>query len=463
MIRTLGTRGTLGATGKPRFAAAAPDRSARSPWIEARARALADERHQAAAARLDRVIGAVSLLTWAVVIGALLITSPATHGAASAPLAAFAVVALALAAAPILLVHLRPGATITRYVAAAAQILGALALLHLGDGRGPAELWILASLALIAAYRDPRVLLWASGVWALDHLASAGSTGALVRLADGWHLAAESVTLAATAAILIVAAALGRRELIALSRQHVELQESQRTRAQSERLAALSHLAATLGAGLHPPVAAIRGAEALLRRRLGEPEGAVDPRARELFDVIERELDGADAVLRDLVDFARGREPVLAPTYLAEVIGEALEIVRGGDPDDDVDVDVRLTAAVAVVEIDRELFRTLLVNLLQNAIEALPAGRRGRIEVRADGGRERWWLTVEDDGVGVPGPAVHRIFEPLFTTKARGAGLGLPVAAEIVRRHGGALRVDRGAAGGARFTGEFRRTIERSE
>jgi signal transduction histidine kinase len=91
-----------------------------------------------------------------------------------------------------------------------------------------------------------------------------------------------------------------------------------------------------------------------------------------------------------------------------------------------------------------------VINLVQNAVEAFPDGASGTVRVRAkyaDG----WELTITDDGPGIPPDVAARIFEPLFTTKAKGTGLGLAVVKSIVERHGGTIELDSAPGKGTTF------------
>ena len=103
--------------------------------------------------------------------------------------------------------------------------------------------------------------------------------------------------------------------------------------------------------------------------------------------------------------------------------------------------------------LDRDQFRQVLINLIQNAVEAMPAERAGgSVTIQGEptsGGGVR--LVVADDGAGIPGEAVAKIFEPLFTTKTKGTGLGLAIVANMVRAHAGTIRVESQPGKGSTF------------
>ena len=104
------------------------------------------------------------------------------------------------------------------------------------------------------------------------------------------------------------------------------------------------------------------------------------------------------------------------------------------------------------LSLDPDQFRQVLVNLLQNAVEAVPEGRRGRVHAQVTLDAGRVVLAVSDDGVGIPKANLDQIFEPLFTTRARGTGLGLAIVATIVKRHGASIEVASQIGAGTTFT-----------
>jgi signal transduction histidine kinase len=103
----------------------------------------------------------------------------------------------------------------------------------------------------------------------------------------------------------------------------------------------------------------------------------------------------------------------------------------------------------AVLKVDPSLVRRAVLNLVRNAIQASPEG--GEVRLRAWRESSKVLLAVEDNGPGVPEEVRQRIFEPFFTTKEKGSGLGLALVAKTARVHGGEVRIERAASGGARF------------
>ncbi|TAK17126.1 MAG: PAS domain S-box protein [Acidobacteria bacterium] len=217
-----------------------------------------------------------------------------------------------------------------------------------------------------------------------------------------------------------------------------KLQE-QRLRDQAA-LTSIGEMAAVVAHEVRNPLAGIRGGVQLLSTLFPDAtEG------RELIDSIVVRIDSLNAVLSDLLTFARVRE--LKPTGLEmraflEDLSASLkldpamrgvQIVMAEVPDETVVVDV-------------DQFRLVLMNLLLNAAQAM--NNTGRIVVTARTTADELELTVTDAGPGIPAEVRDRIFEPFFTTKHRGTGLGLPTAKRIVEAHGGELSIESHPPGG---------------
>ena len=218
----------------------------------------------------------------------------------------------------------------------------------------------------------------------------------------------------------------------------------------TERLAAIGQLAATVSHELRNPLAAIRSAAAFLRRRVGAAQEG--DRVREFFDVIDREIAASNRIVGELLDFARTRSLMRAPTDLHRLVEEVRQVVPLGR--------CRLVNAIPpdfpARMLDRDQIRQVLGNLVQNAGDACPADRQGEVVVRArEGARGSVVLEVEDDGPGMPPDVAARAFEPLFTTKSKGTGLGLALVAKNVDAHGGTIRIEQRDPHGARFVLEI--------
>lgn len=217
---------------------------------------------------------------------------------------------------------------------------------------------------------------------------------------------------------------------------------------QSEKLAALGQLSASIAHEVRNPLAVIRSAA----QSLAETRAPDDEEEQRACRFIIAEIDRLTSVVSSLLAFARPLRLDPRPVAIDDLFDAAL-LLAGPELARHAVAVARpeRTAAPLRVQADVDLVRQVLVGLLVNAAEA--AGERGeiRLDARArDGAVE---IDVADSGPGVPVELEARIFEPFFTTRPRGTGLGLPIARQIVEAHGGKLEVGtRRGARGACFT-----------
>jgi two-component system, NtrC family, sensor histidine kinase PilS len=223
---------------------------------------------------------------------------------------------------------------------------------------------------------------------------------------------------------------------------------------QADRLAAIGRLAAGLAHEIRNPIGSIRGSVEVLR-------GSLDPQGddRRLMDIVLRESDRLDAIIRDFLQFSRPPHLVRVPTDVSAMLDEILLMLsnQGGVQGTDAPrLQIRRDVAEppAKADVDPAQMRQALWNLCLNAVEAMPQGGELRVGVRTitpESGRTLLEITVEDTGVGIAAAELTQVFEPFFTTKPQGTGLGLAIAHRIVEDHGGEMRVQSEPWRGSRF------------
>ncbi|HEY8426783.1 MAG TPA: protoglobin domain-containing protein [Sandaracinaceae bacterium] len=210
----------------------------------------------------------------------------------------------------------------------------------------------------------------------------------------------------------------------------------------NERLATIGQLAASIGHELRNPLAVMETSIHLLRRKV------TDESARRHFDKIAQQIGISGAIIEDLLALARDRPPSREPVALRALAEEARDMVP---PAAALEVVVDVPEDLPPVWVDRTQLRQVLVNLIGNAAEAiLGSGKGGRIEVRAELSEGALVLSVTDDGPGFAKEVRERLFEPLVTTRRKGAGLGLALCARIVEKHHGTIDAEDPPGGGAR-------------
>ena len=210
----------------------------------------------------------------------------------------------------------------------------------------------------------------------------------------------------------------------------------------SERLAAIGRIAAQITHEIRNPLSSI----SLNAEELGERA----PQARDLCDAIVREVDRLTGITEEYLRFARLPKPQLQRADVNETLRDLLDFVRPELEAGGVELTVSLASGLPRVLADVAQLRQLLLNLLRNAREAMPAG--GELLVASRGSEGAVEIQVKDGGPGIPPERMARIFDPFFTTKARGTGLGLAMAQEIAQEHGGQLSCESAVGEGTTFT-----------
>jgi two-component system, NtrC family, sensor histidine kinase HydH len=213
-----------------------------------------------------------------------------------------------------------------------------------------------------------------------------------------------------------------------------------------EKLAAVGHLAAGVAHEIRNPLSSIRGYAAYFGAKFAP--GSED---RQAAEVMVREVDRLNRVISELIEFSRPSDLKRRPVRLGELAAHAERLTRPDATARGVSVDLSGAADGPEVMVDPDRLSQALLNLCLNAIQAMPSG--GIMTLSAglvpDG---RAFLEVADNGPGIPPEQRDRIFDPYFTTKPQGTGLGLPLAHKIVEAHGGEIRVAVKAGGGTVMT-----------
>ena len=182
-----------------------------------------------------------------------------------------------------------------------------------------------------------------------------------------------------------------------------------------------------------------------LRLRLGN----TDEKVTRHLNLMEREVAVASEVVADLMDFSMVKEPARRPLDVNRLVSDVLS---GLARPNDVEITAELMPGLPLIEADQAQIARALEKLLINAIEAMTAGGRLTVCTGQSNDGQAVWITVSDTGPGIPAEDRARLFDPLFTTKPRGFGLGLPIARGFVQRHGGQLEVRSGPEGGTTCT-----------
>jgi signal transduction histidine kinase len=237
-----------------------------------------------------------------------------------------------------------------------------------------------------------------------------------------------------------------------LLQREKELKDSQAILRRADRLSSLGLLTAGLAHEIRNPLVAIRTFTQLL------PERYDDAEFREGFQGLAlKEVDRICGLINDLLSFARPSKPNVAPENVNDVVDNIARILETQAKEKNVEVVRRLSSDLPKVWIDREQMKQVFMNLILNAIQAMKDG--GSIVIatglsakaEAELIREYVQIEIRDTGVGIPEENLEQIFDPFFTSKDEGSGLGLAVSHQIVQEHGGFVTVDSTVGKGTSF------------
>ncbi len=224
-------------------------------------------------------------------------------------------------------------------------------------------------------------------------------------------------------------------DLTEMARMRQELQSQ-------DRLAAVGELAAGLAHEIRNPVAAIRGAVDELPSSMQSPM-----LAEKLIAIALRECDHLNKIVTGFLDFARSPSLSRETFDLRELIGEVRELMeRQYGRGDNLVVDTTVPGVACPVSGDRAQIRLVFINLAKNAIEAMH--ERGRLNMALSCGHGSYEARFDDEGPGIHPDKVARIFDPFYTEKEKGIGMGLAICLRIVTAHDGTIRVTSRATGG---------------
>jgi len=212
----------------------------------------------------------------------------------------------------------------------------------------------------------------------------------------------------------------------------------------SEKLAAIGELAAGVAHEIRNPLSSIRGFAQFLRHSLKDK-----PQEKEYAETMVTEVDRINRVVTDLLTFARPMTVEISPTDITELIEHSVRLVEADALSRDVNIRMNISD-LSKLPLDANQITQALLNLLLNALQALPP--KGNIEIGAelDASDSRLHLWVKDDGPGIPNNLIEKIFDPFYTTHEKGTGLGLAIVHKIAENHNGEIRVNSPPKGMAR-------------
>jgi len=223
-----------------------------------------------------------------------------------------------------------------------------------------------------------------------------------------------------------------------------ELLESQERLVRSERFAAIGEAAAYVSHEIKNPLMVIGGLASQVERKVAE-----EPNLQEKLKIIQTEVRRLENFLGDLRDFTRPAAPTKEKINLNQVIRDVDLLMEGETKKRGVKLVEKLDPHLPAIEADPNQMKQVLLNLIKNALEALDSG--GQVILTSGFEDNQVWFSVHDTGSGMSPEVLERIFNPFFTTKAKGTGLGLAVIHKIITDHHGTITVESDPEQGSTF------------
>ncbi|OGP95328.1 MAG: hypothetical protein A2157_20015 [Deltaproteobacteria bacterium RBG_16_47_11] len=264
----------------------------------------------------------------------------------------------------------------------------------------------------------------------------------------------ESVMTFAQQAGLAIHHALMYQELKAFSQQMQEkiqkttadLRKTEAQLIRSEKLAALGQLSAGIAHEIRNPLTSIN----ILIHSLTENLPTEDSRLEDL-KVIEEEILRINEIVDQFLRFAKPASPLFEKTNLIPLFEEILQLLRPQIEKGKIAAK-KVFEPLLLITVDKEQIKQVLLNLLMNAIQAMPGG--GELSMSGRLSKDGYWveLTIQDSGIGIPQEDLEKLFDPFFSTKEGGIGLGLSIAHRIIDQHRGKIEVESAPEKGTRFT-----------
>jgi signal transduction histidine kinase len=228
-----------------------------------------------------------------------------------------------------------------------------------------------------------------------------------------------------------------------------DLEQIQEKLIRSERLAAVGELASGVGHELRNPLNVIRNCAYLLNMALTEKS---DEEAVNTLKVLDKQIDIANKIVTDLLDFTRIKPPTQSKIDLNYLIKESLSYITVPEH---VTVKAHLNGHSPQIVTDGEQISRVFTNIISNALQAMSgpgAAKAGELGIDIGSDDNFVWIKFKDSGCGIAEENMKKIFEPLFTTKPKGIGLGLAISKRLVEQNGGKIEVTSQVGEGATFT-----------
>jgi PAS domain S-box-containing protein len=224
------------------------------------------------------------------------------------------------------------------------------------------------------------------------------------------------------------------------------VEERTRQLKDAERLATVGQVAGMVGHDIRNPLQAINNELYIVRESVSASEKLSESDVLKCVDFIQEQVDYIDKIVSDLQDYAKILKPQLVEVDICRLIPEALKTVHIPEK---IQALLACEEGIPPLRLDLAFIRRVLTNLVINCVQAMPDGGKMTIHVFKEG--DNAIITVEDTGIGIPDEVKPKLFTPLFTTKAKGQGFGLPVVKRMIEALGGTINFESQVGKGTKF------------
>jgi two-component system sensor histidine kinase HydH len=243
----------------------------------------------------------------------------------------------------------------------------------------------------------------------------------------------------------------GNEGRILLARDVTAMRRMEKEVARSRHLRAIGSLAAGVAHEIRNPLSSIRGFAVYFKERLSD-----HPDDELTADIMIAETERLNRVISQLIEFARPLELKTERVNMADLVGHAIRLIAAEAREKSIGIEVRAEDGLPPVDVDPDRVKQVLLNILLNALAAMPDG--GRLSVDSSIRKDDLEVVIADTGEGISSENMPRIYDPYFTSKPAGTGLGLAVVQKIMDAHGGRVQIESRAGAGTKVVLGFPRS-----
>lgn len=227
-----------------------------------------------------------------------------------------------------------------------------------------------------------------------------------------------------------------KKSELELKKAYEDLKETHLVLIQAEKLAALGRFSSGIAHEIRNPLANISASAQICMSKFGE-----DPNLKRHFEIILRNTDNANGIIKELLDFTSPREIDFKLEDITSVLRHACTLIKIRCENQKVKLHIDLGDEMPKIMVNEKKLEEAMLNFISNAIEAMPEGGSLSISAAADYPSGGIIITISDSGEGIPDENKDKVFEPFFTTKDEGTGLGMSLSYQIIKSHSGKLNV----------------------